>query len=375
MNPPYGIKFNSNFQPGVSQRDAKENNAGITREPEQIQAYRDTWNLGIHSYLTYLRDRMLVSAQLLAKTGSFFIQISDDNLSYVCNLCDEVFGKENRCGIIAFIKTSGQSSSTLPSVADYIVWYAKDAPSVKYRELFAKKVPGEAGATQYTYVEDADGSCRKLEDGEAVASESRLLAHDNLTSQGSTSGGSESFEWRKEMYNPGENSHWKATIDGMRRLDRANRIMLLGKTLRYKRYVDDFPVTPLNNLWLDVSTSGFADKKRYVVQTNPRVIARCVLMTTDPGDLVLDPTCGAGTSAYVAEQWGRRWITCDTSRVALAIARQRLLTAKFPYYTLRGSSVREGFRYKTVPHVTLKSIANDVRLDHCNGLHEMDAMI
>ncbi|MEX5215491.1 MAG: site-specific DNA-methyltransferase [Nitrospiraceae bacterium] len=379
MDPPYGVKFGSNFQPFVRKRDVSHNDdEDMTREPEMVQAYRDTWELGLHSYLTYLRDRLLLARDLLTPSGSIFVQISDENLHHVREVMDEVFGAENSCSVISFAKTSGFSPTLLSNVSDFLLWYAKDINHVKYRQQFLPKLAGEEGATQYTWVESFDRkTCRPMSDEEVAnltetIRQFRIFAHGDLSAQG-ISGNTEPFEWKGETFKVPNNCHWKTTTNGLRNLAKENRLMALGNSLRYKRYLGDFPVFPISNIWTDTSVSGFSDKKLYVVQTNPLVIQRCILMTTDPGDLVLDPTCGSGTTAYVAEQWGRRWITIDTSRVPLALARQRLLTATFPWYELKDGNrgPAGGFTYKRkqnkkgeevggiVPHITLKSIANN----------------
>ncbi len=365
IDPPYGVKFGSNFQPFVRKRDVKDGDDGsMTREPEMVKAYRDTWELGLHSYLTYLRDRLLVARDLLTPTGSVFVQISDENVHHVRELMDEVFGSENMCGLIPFRKTGGLRSKLLDSIVDYLLWYARDAGQVKYRQLFSRKRPGESGATQYRYVV-RNGQLEEVDP--ATADPDEVCTHGDLTSQGNPVS---EYVVSGEVFRGG----WKTTNpDGLDRLKRQGRIVAMGKTLRYVRYLKDFPFFPIVELWEDTGISGFASQKLYVVQTNPSVIQRCVLMTTDPGDLVLDPTCGSGTTAYVAEMWGRRWLTIDTSRVPHALARQRLLTATFPYFELQDAErgPAGGFAYKQrqnakneqlggiVPHITLKSIAND----------------
>ena len=377
MDPPYGVKFGSNFQPFVRKRDVGHNDdEDMTREPEMVQAYRDTWQLGLHSYLTYLRDRLLLARDLLTPTGSILVQISDENLHHVREVMDEVFGAENFCAIIAFAKTTGFESKVISTAGDYLVWYAKDRERVKYNPLFieAERDPGTGG---YRWVQLPDGSTRALTAAE-LRSESpmpegaRLYSPDNLIAQGAASG-PQPFAYKGKTYQPPAGSHWKANYpDGMNRLAAANRLHVSENTLRFIRFADDFPWQDLNSLWTDTVTGQFTDAKTYVVQTNTKVVQRCLLMTTSPGDLVLDPTCGSGTTAYVAEQWGRRWITVDTSRVPLALARQRLLTATFPYYELKEEErgPADGFVYKRkqnnkgeevggiVPHITLKSIAN-----------------
>ena len=367
IDPPYGIKYGSNWQIKLNNREVKDGaDDNLSGEPEQIKAYRDTWELGIHSYLSYIRDRLLVAKELLTESGSCFVQISDENVHLVRNLMDEVFGSENFVSQIAFVKTSGFSPSLLSNITDHLVWYSKNVRQVKYRPIWIDKTAGEVGATQYSWVESSNGKERRqLTDGEnleKLLSEGfRLFAHGDMSSQG-VSGNTEPFKYVDTLCVPPNNCHWKTTPTGMQSLLTKNRLMLLGKSLRYKRYFEDFPVFPLTNAWNDTGISGFGDKKRYVVQTGSFIIQRCILMTTDPGDLVLDPTCGSGTAAYVCEQWGRRWITIDTSRIALNIAKTRLMTASFPYFQLadeKTKDIRHGFVYKKVPHITLKSLAND----------------
>jgi adenine-specific DNA-methyltransferase len=378
MDPPYGIKFSSNFQPEIGKRDVKDKESDLTREPEMVKAYRDTWTLGVHSYLAYLRDRLILCRELLTNRGSIFVQISDENLHRVRFVMDEVLGADNCCGVIPFKKTGGQSTSGLPSIVDFILWYSKSKPSLNYRQLFANKVPGEVGATNYTWLESDAGERRPQTKEELEKSElpenGRVFQAYPLFSEG-PSPSDRPFEWEGQTFRPSPNSHWKTTGDGLRRLAQADRLLAQGKTLRMVNYHDDYPVTPLTNVWIDTQISGFNEPRRYVVQTLPLVIERCLLMTTDPGDLVLDPTCGSGTTPYVSEQWGRRWITIDTSRVALALARQRLLTASFPYYKVKnsngpGANPSRGFYYKKVPHITLKSIAQNVALDAIFAKHQ-----
>lgn len=386
MDPPYGVKFGSNFQPFVRKRDVKNgDDADMTREPEMVQAYRDTWELGLHSYLTYLRDRLLVARDLLTPSGSIFVQISDENLHHVREVMDEVFGSSNFAGLIAFRTTGGQSTSLLSTSTDFLLWYGRDKEQLSgsFHNLGLTKGAGsEGGSGQYVFVQPKDGSedPRSMTEDERadpslVPSGWEVLAHDTLYSQGAPSDPEEvHFQWRGQKFRCPSNSHWKPGVKsgGMAALAAANRLMLVGNTLRYKRLLNDFPVVLLDNVWNDTAISGFARKKQYVVETSSKVIERCVLMTTKPGDLVLDPTCGSGTTAFVAEQWGRRWLTCDTSRVPLALARQRLLTATYPWFHIKNnaSSPAFGFEYRRrqnrkgeeiggiVPHVTLSSIAN-----------------
>src|SRR5690606_33395504 len=363
IDPPYGIKYGSNFQPFVNKRDVKDRkDEDLTQEPEMIKAFRDTWELGIHSYLTYLRDRLLLAKELLHESGSVFVQISDENLHHVREILDELFGAKNFVSLIIYKKTTSASSDGLASVADYLVWYGKDASRLKYRQLYFEKELGGAGATQYTWIRGRDG--RRFDAGNRVAEEiskgGDVFSHDNLTSQRPAQGEDvSSFSFFGREFSPGKGT-FKTEATGLRRLGKSGRLLAFGDTLRYTRYLADFSVSPVTQLWDDTVTSGFSDKKVYVVQTSPVALERCLLMTTDPGDLVLDPTCGSGTTAFVAEKWGRRWITCDTSRVAVTLAKQRLMTASYDYYELKypQEGLRGGFIYKTVPHVTLKSIPN-----------------
>lgn len=394
MDPPYGIKFNSNFQWSTTSRDVKDGKAdNMTREPEQVKAFRDTWKDGIHSYLSYLRDRFLLARDLLTDSGSIFVQIGDENVHRVRALMDEVFGEENFCSQISFRTTGGQSNSLLASSFDIILWYAKCRRNIKYSPLYIEKQKGSGGSGQYSLLENRrelflpiSMTKEQKEHLSEIPDTFKILAHDTLYSSGAPSNLDEqTFSYKQYNLKCPDNNHWKTTRLGLIRLYHANRFLLSGKTLRYKRYWDDFPVMDMENLWADTGRSGFSDKKRYVVETTPRVIERCILMATDPGDLVLDPTCGSGTTAYVAEQWGRRWITIDTSRVALALARARIMGARYPYYLMtdspegqakeaelngRGPStaptfnnIRLGFVYERVPHITLKSIANNAEID------------
>ena len=391
IDPPYGIKFNSNFQWSTTSRDVKDGNTGhITREPEQVKAFRDTWRDGIHSYLTYLRDRLTVARDLLTESGSVFVQIGDENVHRVRSLLDEVFGEDNCCAVINFKKTGGQSASIVASVFDVILWYAKDKSQVKYRPLYFPKNPGEEGATNFDWVEEEGFVRRKLGKKEfrdlrikGVGDGVVLQAYPMFSDEPSDT--DRPYNWRRVTYKPSASSHWKTTSDGVRRLDKADRLLAQGKTLRFVNYLTDYPVTPIINVWNDTQISGYNEKRVYVVQTLPLVIERCMLMSTDPGDLVLDPTCGAGTTAYVAERRGRRWITIDTSRVALALARARLMGARYLYYLLADSregklkeaeltraapsetptqgNIRQGFVYERVPHITLGSIAHNAEID------------
>jgi len=388
LDPPYGIKFNSNFQWSTTSRDVKDGNADhITREPEQVKAFRDTWRDGIHSYLTYLRDRFTVARDLLTDSGSIFVQIGEENVHRVRTVMDEVFGDENLAACIPFVKTSGKGGSGLDTVNDFLLWYAKSTRQMKFWQLYGER--SQKSLDQgYTWIEKSDGSRQRLRSaelrGDAPLPEGIRFISAPLNSQ---SGGEKThfpvvLNGQKYLPTVG---FWKTNTDGMKTLKHANRLIAVSKTLAYVRYADDFSAVRLNNWWGDTQESTFAAQKLYVVQTYTKVIQRCLLMATDPGDLVLDPTCGSGTTAYVAEQWGRRWITIDTSRVALALARARIMGARYPYHLLADSrdgqikeseitraepssqsthgDIRQGFVYERVPHITLKSIANNAEID------------
>jgi adenine-specific DNA-methyltransferase len=388
FDPPYGIKFNSNFQWSTTSRDVKDGKADhITREPEQVKAFRDTWRDGIHSYLTYLRDRLTVARDLLTESGSIFVQIGDENVHRVRAVMDEVFGDENCVSLITLKKTAGQDELLLNNVSDFIIWYAKSKHSIKFRDALTVRARNIQELGQYTRIEQADGLRRSATrddfnakgDFSAEGHPFRLVI---ATSSGH--GGNTAFPitYAGKTYLPTANRHWSTHAVGMDRLIASDRITVSGATLGYVRFFDDFVAQSANNIWADLGT---ATDKKYVVETAPAVIQRCILMTTDPGDLVLDPTCGSGTTATVAEQWGRRWITIDTSRVALALARARIMGARYPFYLLADSrdgqikeaevtrtapssqpvqgNIRHGFVYERVPHITLKSIANNAEID------------
>lgn len=370
MDPPYGIKYGSNWQMKLNSRDVKDNDQNVSGEPEMIKAFRDTWELGIHSYLSYLRDRLVLARELLSESGSVFVQISDENVHLVRNIMDEVFGSENFVSQIIYQKTTGAGSPgelTAPAaIADYIIWYAKDRTSYKYRKLFTNKSVED----NYTQIELNDGTRMPIGEWEKKnkktiierPDDTKIFYTGDLTS---SSGGENSrfpVEFQGSIYKITRGS-WKTNLTGINRLISLKRIVATSKgVLRYVRYYEDFPMQAIPNLWSDTS-SNLGAEKLYVVQSAIKPIQRCILMTTDPGDLVLDPTCGSGTTAYVAEQWGRRWITIDTSRIAINIAKKRLTTAVYPYYELFDKSampdIRQGFVYKKVPHITLKSLANN----------------
>jgi len=408
LDPPYGVKFGSNWQVSTRKRDVKDGKAeDATRQPEQVRAFRDTWKLGIHSYLAYLRDRLVVARDLLTESGSVFVQIGDENVHLVRSLLDEVFGSENSCGLIQFQKTTGAGSpaigtDVIASVVDYVLWYAKNAESVKYRQLYVEKSLGEEGTTQYVNAQSPNGDTdrrlteEELRNPDTIPEGWKVFASDNLTSQSAGETTLFEFDVNGQKFRPGKGG-WKTNLKGMKKLAVAHRLKPIGNSLMYRRFFADFPVSPINNLWRDVLITGFSEQKVYVVQTSSKVPERCILMTTDPGDLVLDPTCGSGTTAYMAEQWGRRWITMDTSRVAVALARTRLMAARYPYYLLADSpegikkeaeqtgkmppeyktegDIKKGFVYKRVPHVTLKSIANNPDIKEGMSREEIDRAI
>ncbi len=390
IDPPYGIKFNSNFQWSTTSRDVKDGRADhITREPEQVKAFRDTWRDGIHSYLTYLRDRLTVARDLLAESGSVFLQIGDENVHRVRALMDEVFGEENCVSLLTIQKTSSQTDKNLASVSDYLIWYSRDIHLLKFRRPFTKKDANFTAGGQYSKLQRPDLSRISMtkeerSDRSKIGNDAKIYRHDTITSQ--SGGETTNFEFYHQgrTFNSGR-GFWKTNSQGMIRLSRSMRLGQARNSLSYIRFIEDFPVTPFGNLWTDTLTGSFTEDKIYVVQTAQKIIQRCILMSTDPGDLVLDPTCGSGTTAYVAEQWGRRWITIDTSRVALALARARIMGARYPYYLLADSrdgkikegvlarkapseaptynDIRQGFVYERVPHITLKSIANNAEID------------
>ncbi|MGH8063768.1 MAG: site-specific DNA-methyltransferase [Candidatus Entotheonellia bacterium] len=342
LDPPYGIKFNSNFQWSTTSRDVKDGNADhITREPEQVKAFRDTWRDGIHSYLTYLRDRLTVARDLLADSGSIFVQIGDENVHRVRALLDEVFGEQNFISIITLTKAASQSSSLLPSVNDFVLWFARDRECAKYRPLLKEKKPIERPEERYICVEEPNGVIHDLslrqKTGDAPIPAGRVLRMVPANSQTGSDTSQFEYDFAGRPYRPPGSRGWSTSREGLQRLNRSGRLWAAGTTLMWKYYHDDYAFKPRVSLWDDIRSSGFGSQKVYVVQTQPEVIQRCVLITTDPGDLVLDPTCGSGTTAYVAEQWGRRWITIDTSRVALALARARIMGARYPYYLLADS--------------------------------------
>jgi adenine-specific DNA-methyltransferase len=400
IDPPYGIRFGSNWQVSTRKREVKDGKADdATRQPEQVKAFRDTWQLGIHSYLAYLRDRLVVARELLTETGSVFVQIGDENVHLVRAVVDEVFGSENFVSDIVFRKTGGAPTDYLANITDHVVWYGKNRNQMKFRALYANRSRKEGLPDSFSLCELEDGTCIRLTEEMRIASDypsgARPYQSVSLESAGLRSGDlNEPFLLNGRRYAPRDGAHWKTSHSGLRQLASQRRLIEAGNSIRYKMYLEDFPVMPFTNVWAD--TMGASDLV-YVVQTTTKVIERCLLMATDPGDLVLDPTCGSGTTAYVAEQWGRRWITCDTSRVALALARTRMMAARYPYYLLADSpegirqeaeltgkmppeyktedDIRKGFVYKRVPHVTLKSIANNPDIKDGMTRQQVEAVI
>ena len=403
LDPPYGINFRSNFQPVIGKRDVKDKESDLTRELEMVKAYRDTWTLGVHSYLAYLRDRLIVARELLADTGSIFVQIGDDNVHRVRGLLDEVFGQDNLVSQITVQKTAAQDETLINSTADYLLWYARDKDRVKYHRIFEEKAVEGEDAGPYSRAMLNTGQTRTITQDERkdlslLPDGAHIFRIGDTTSSGYGGNTPFPFVFQGHQYMPSTGRHWSTNLKGLEKLAFAERLVSGSTTISYLRFLRDFPVSQIANIWYDTGVGGFNDPKIYVVQTVAKIIKRCLLMTTDPGDLVLDPTCGSGTTAYVAEQWGRRWITIDTSRVALALARQRLLTATYPMYRIRSANLRQssriepeesaanirvhsrqladepnpadGFVYKAVPHITLKSIAQNTALDAIFARHQ-----
>ena len=381
IDPPYGIRYGSNFQPFVNRRDVRDgHDEDLTQEPETIKAFRDTWELGIHSYLSYLRDRLLLARELLTESGSCFVQISDENLHHVREIMDEVFGVQNFVSIVSIRKTTSQGTAVLlGTTTDFLVWYARSRNSTKYRQIFSQR--SDAADERYDQALLPDRSvipARELTESQQI--HAQIFRVDNLTSSRPAGDGDvNEFEFRGRKFTPGRGT-FKTNRDGLVRLANAGRLHpTSGATLNYRRFKSDFPIAAIGNLWTDISgaVQSRSDPKVYAVQSSTEVIERCILMTTDPGDLVFDPTSGSGTTAYVAEQWGRRWITCDTSRVAITLAKKRLMTALFDYYELAHpeEGVGSGFKYKTVPHITLGSIANNPDIREGMSQAEIDSAI
>lgn len=392
IDPPYGIKFNSNFQWSTTSRDVKDGKAEhITREPEQVKAFRDTWRDGIHSYLTYLRDRLTVTRDLLKPSGSVFVQISNENVHRIRALLDEIFGDRNVVATLAYQKAA-PDTRTIKNTFNYILWYAKDIDYLKARKLFRRRTIAD-GTTEdpkklALWLIMPDGMERPLTTEEKrsevpLPDGAIVFRADKVRDFGKISGRDFAFYFNGEALYPGSRHSWRGNSEEMIRLCRANRLLRTRETLAYKYFMSDNLGIERSNYWND--TAGKIPDMRYVVETNEKIISRCILIASDPGDLVIDPTCGSGTTAYAAERWGRRWITIDTSRVALAIARARIMGARYPYYLLVDSpegqqkeaeitrkepstqltcsDIRQGFVYQRVPHITLKSIANNSEID------------
>ena len=378
IDPPYGIKYGSNFQPFVNKRKVQDGkDEDLTQEPETIRAFRDTWELGVHSFLTYLRDRVLLARELLNDTGSIFVQIGDENVHRVRSILDEILGPDNFIGLLNFKSMMPLESGQIESVFDYLCWYAKDKTKLKYRNLFTPKSVGEG--SEFVFADSDGNGFRRLtadevRDFKATAAKFSVFKRSDLASSGYTPSCTFPIDFNGNVFETSGGKSWRTTPNGIEKLKYANRLFVLGGRLYYKMYLNDFAYGSLTNSWQDTIEFG---KRIFVVQTTPTVIERCLLMTTDPGDLALDPTCGSGTTAYVAEQWGRRWITCDTSRVATTLAKQRLMAAEFDYYELAHpeEGIGSGFHYKTVPHVTLKSIANNPEIRKGMTREQIDAAI
>ena len=395
IDPPYGIKFASNFQPEIGRRDVKDKEADLTREPEMVRAYRDTWHLGIHSYLKYLRDRLIVARELLADSGSLFVQISDENVHYLRTLLVDIFGQDNFLGQIAFAKTTGQTTKLLAETSDYLLWFAKDKEKVKFRDIFEERKPIENPYERYVCVQTDFGQIHDLSVaqklGEEPIPEGRIVKLADVSSQTGSESSRQPFVFQDREFRPSSTRGWSTSNEGLARAGSAGYLHSVGNSLLWINPREWSSLRACTSDWRDVRPSGFGFVKQYVVQTTPDVVQRCLLMSTDPGDLVLDPTCGSGTTAAVAEQWGRRWITIDTSRVAISIARQRLLTAKFDYFKLRELNVTDKernpkgmwlyngddgvrgpatFKCKNVAHSTLRSIAQNTNLDPIIAKHE-----
>lgn len=358
IDPPYGIKYDSNFQQRVD--STKNDRKDAADDVLTIKAFRDTWALGVHSYLSYLEERLYLCRELLADSGSVFVQINDDNVHSVRAVIDEVFGRRNYVALVTFQKTGSQAGTLLGNTVDYLIWYARDRDAVRYRQLYLQRQAGELSLDRYDHIELADGSSRRLTAGEIRGErerpQGRRFRTTSLLSDGETST-PQDFEFAGRVYRPKKGNHWKTPPDGLGRLAAKGRILVEGSVITYKRYADDFDYVPINDRWESMQIGRTRD---YVVQTAESVVHRCIAMTTDPGDLVFDPTCGSGTTAYCAERMGRRWITCDTARVAVNVARQRLISGTFDHYQTRNGKVSGNFLYKTVNRVTLKSLAYDL---------------
>jgi adenine-specific DNA-methyltransferase len=380
IDPPYGIKFSSNWQNEVGKRDVKDSNEDLTREPEMIKAYRDTWTLGVHSYLDYLKQRLIVARELLTDSGSVFVQISDENLHRVRAVMDEVFGAENFVSQISFKKTGGLDASGLSTVCDFLLWYCRSKSNIKYNPLFINREDGQSGLQAFRFFKRENGELGSESNDAKLAADAMRFQSMALASQGASANTNYQLSFKGRLFRVASNKHWRFAEEGLLRLMNADRLIDVGENVRAVSFLQDFSVGYMHNLWTDTGSGSFLGDLLYSVQTATKVIQRCMLMTTSPGDLVIDPTCGSGTTANVAEQWGRRWITIDSSRVAVAIARQRLLTANFDAYKTKDpnegvdptkpKNPGTGFHYKTVPHITLGSIAQNKSLDPIFDKHE-----
>ncbi len=362
IDPPYGVRYDANFQQRID--STRNESKDYADDVLTIKAFRDTWTLGVHSYLSYLQERLYLCRELLSSSGSVFVQMGEDNLHLARTLLDEVFGRGNYISEIVFLKTSGKGGGGLDAVYDTLLWYAKNEDELKYQQIYRTR-PAHTLSEQYTLVELSDGNVRRITDDESVGltplpEGARRFMPGDLSSQGESVSGSVPYEYEGRPYGLPPNTHWKTSREGLERLESRGRLYPIGKRLRYRRYAADFPFAPFTNVWDDTVISGFGSEKLYAVQTSPKVLERCILMTTEPGDLVFDPTCGSGTTVFAAEKLGRRWITCDTSRVAVNVARRRLLSSVFDHYRTRNGKVSGGFVYETAPHVTLKSLAYDL---------------
>nr|NQU88941.1 site-specific DNA-methyltransferase [Bacteroidota bacterium] len=368
FDPPYGIKYGSNFQPFVNKRDVKDgSDEDLTQEPEMIKAFRDTWELGIHSYLTYLRDRLLLAKELLHDSGSVFVQISDENVHHVREILDEIYGIDNFIGQLIFKKTGSMSGNYISGIFDTILWYGKDKNQTKFRKLYQLRSK-EAVDSGFPYIELEDGTYRRLSqdemDGIEQMPKGRRFQTSPVMSSGAPKDGAKPLSFEGNEYYPAAGNHWKISVEELSKVGKRGGLLALGKTMTFKKFLDEAPYTPLTNVWMDTMESTFAVQRNYVVQTAEKVIRRCVLLSTDPGDLIFDPTCGSGTTIKVSEEQGRRWITCDTSRIALTLAKQRLLSSTFEYFKLarQEEGVGSGFQYKSTPKITLKSVATNAEM-------------
>lgn len=364
FDPPYGINYRNNFQSQIGKRDVKEKEEDLTRQQEMVKAFRDTWTLGVHSYLSYLRDRLYVAKELLADSGSIFVQISDENVHKVRTLLDEIFGVQNFVAQINYRSMTPLRQSGMAQVYDYVLWYARNKDLMDFYPIYERANITED--SEYSYLAAPGGNANKIsvEEKKSLPTQKAIFKRSVLTSSGYTPSCTFRFEFQGNTYTPLSGKSWRTNPIGMQRLIKAERLFLLGRNVYFRQYHGDFGHQQLENSWHDTA-AGFSDTKIYVVQTNEKIIQRCLLMTTKPGDLVIDPTCGSGTTAYLAEMWGRRWITVDTSRVAIALTRQRILTAKFDFYKLKdGKSITNGLSYNHVPKIELgRDIAQNPALD------------